>query len=85
MKNKETPQAATPAVTHESDAGSVVTQDPKVQLDELQKRNADLGQQLEEARRLIATLTETNRGLNNLLNRYANGLLKLIDIASVEK
>ena len=85
MKNTNTPDTSAPAAAQEPDAGSVCTQDPKVQLEELQKQNAELGMQLDEARKLIATLTETNSGLNSLLNRYANGLLKLIDIASAEK
>ena len=54
-------------------------------LEELQRQNAELRQRVEEGQKLIASLTEMNSGLNRLLNRYANGLLKLIDIASGER
>jgi len=84
MSNENEPK---PSVPEESNAGdgNAAPKPPQVTLEELQRQNAELSAQLDEARKLIASHTETNRGFNSLLNRYSNALLTVIDMASAGK
>ena len=84
-----------PSTTEEQNAGDgnaapkpsdgVSVLPPQATLEELQKQNAELGAQLDEARKLIASLTETNRAYNNLLNRYSHALLSVVEMVSSGK